>query len=87
MVSDIDKLNHTKYICGLYEQIKNAKTKTGASYLACIMGMWSQEYGVAYKKNPFIGAEDGGFRELSSWWNTGWMANDKVKNGLKKLEK
>lgn len=60
-----------KHLSDLMEQIKSAKSKAGAFYLAQIMGMWSHVYGVSLKNNPFIEKSV----ELSSNWNSGWRAS------------
>ncbi len=56
------QIHHLK---GLIERTNS----TNHPYLACICGMWSQEYGVLDKSNPFN--DD----LLHRWWRVGWEAN------------
>ncbi len=87
MITEAQKLEQTKHLCSIYEQLKSAKTSYGAKYLACILGMWSQNYGVPFKHNPFLdkGQADS-IRDLSQWWMTGWNGSYNSKFGLEILK-
>lgn len=71
MNKEASKSKQINHLSILMDQVKESKSKSGAFYLAQIMGMWSHVYGVSWKSNPFIGKNV----ELSSNWNSGWRAS------------